>query len=211
MDDPEMKMILRIGNNPIRKSNDPRSSRAFTLIELILVMAILTIAVALVTPILSRFFGGRSVESEVTRFVALTRHGQSRAVSEGVPMMLWIDVRNGSYGLKQEPGYTDSDPKADEYTVAEGIKIDIAKANPVTRIAKSQTARVANGQGTRAGNKLPAVHFSPDGTIVSAMSVAGISFQEGDNSPVWIGPSASRLTYEVQDQKTITANAIARR
>ncbi|HEX4643983.1 MAG TPA: prepilin-type N-terminal cleavage/methylation domain-containing protein, partial [Verrucomicrobiae bacterium] len=105
-------MTSQTGNNPISRSNDARPRRAFTLIELILVMAVLTIAVALVTPILSRFFGGRSVDSEVSRFVALTRYGQSRAVSEGVPMMLWIDVRNGSYGLKQETGYTDNDPKA---------------------------------------------------------------------------------------------------
>jgi prepilin-type N-terminal cleavage/methylation domain-containing protein len=204
-------MISPTGNNPISRSSEPRSPQAFTLIELILVMAVLTIAVALITPVLSRFFGGRSVDSEVNRFVALTRYGQSRAVSEGVPMMLWIDVRNGSYGLKQEPGYTENDPKAVEYTVAEDLKIDIARANAVARVAKSQTARVVNGQGTRAGNKLPAIHFSPEGTIVSATSVTGVSIQQGDNSPVWIGPSASRLSYEVQDQKTIIANAILRR
>jgi len=170
-------------------------------------MAILTIAVALITPVLSRFFGGRSVDSEVGRFVALTRYGQSRAVSEGVPTMLWIDVRNGSYGLKQEIGYTDNDPKAVEYTIADDLKIDIAKANAIAPVAKSQTARVANGQGTRAGNKLPAIHFSPEGTIISATSVTGVSIQQGDNAPVWIGPSANRLSYEVQDQKTISANA----
>lgn len=211
MDDREATMISPTGNNPISRSSEPRSPQAFTLIELILVMAVLTIAVALITPVLSRFFGGRSVDSEVNRFVALTRYGQSRAVSEGVPMMLWIDVRNGSYGLKQEPGYTENDPKAVEYTVAEDLKIDIARANAVARVAKSQTARVVNGQGTRAGNKLPAIHFSPEGTIVSATSVTGVSIQQGDNSPVWIGPSASRLSYEVQDQKTIIANAILRR
>lgn len=204
-------MILPTGNNPINRSDDPRPPRGFTLIELILVMAILTIAVALVTPILSRFFGGRGLESEVNRFVALTRYGQSRAVSEGVPMMLWVDVRNGSYGLKQEPGYTDNDPKAVEYTVAEDLKIDIAKPNAVAPIAKSQTARVANGQGTRGGSKLPAIHFSPDGTVISATSVTGVSIQQGGNAPVWIGPSANRLSYEVQDQKNIIANANLRR
>lgn len=203
-------MILRTGNNPIRRSNDPRHPPAFTLIELILVMAILTITVALVTPVLTRFFGGRGLDSEVSRFIALTHYGQSRAVSEGVPMMLWIDVRNGSYGLKQEPGYTDNDPKAVEYIVPEDLKIDVAKANAVMPIARSQTARVINGQGARSGNKTAAIHFSPEGTIISATSIAGVSIQQGDSRPVWIGPSANRLSYEVQDQKTITANAIVR-
>src|SRR5215831_89969 len=58
---------------------------AFTLIELILVMAILTVAVAITAPALSNFFHGRSLDSEARRLLSLTRQGQSRAVSEGLP------------------------------------------------------------------------------------------------------------------------------
>src|SRR5262249_19567201 len=74
-------------------------SQAFTLIELILVMALLAIVLGISAPSLSRFFRGRSLESEAQRFLALTRHAQSRAVSEGVPMVVWLWPKQRSYGM----------------------------------------------------------------------------------------------------------------
>src|ERR1700704_2983443 len=82
-----------------------RGMRAFTLIELILVMTILAIAVSFTAPALANFFRGRSIEYEARRLLALTRHGQSRAVSEGLPMELWVDSSKGAYGLEAEPSY----------------------------------------------------------------------------------------------------------
>src|SRR6184192_239420 len=69
---------------------------AFTLIELILVMTILTIAISVTAPALANFFRGRSLDSEARRLLALTRQGQSRAVSEGLPMELWIDASHSA-------------------------------------------------------------------------------------------------------------------
>ncbi|MCX6930914.1 MAG: prepilin-type N-terminal cleavage/methylation domain-containing protein, partial [Verrucomicrobia bacterium] len=68
----------------------PHAPSAFTLIELILVMALLTIVISLTAPSLSKFFRGRTLDSEARRLLALTRSGQSRAVSEGMPMDLWV-------------------------------------------------------------------------------------------------------------------------
>src|SRR3954469_14277873 len=98
------------GNNRIRRT-DARRPRGFTLIELILVMALLTVVIGIAAPKLSRFFSGRTQESEEGRFLLLTHYGQSLAVSEGVPMTLWIDAKNRAYGLQQETGYTDGDRK----------------------------------------------------------------------------------------------------
>src|SRR5207249_1124035 len=75
------------------------TSRAFTLIELILVMALLAVVLAISAPSLSRFFRSRSLDSEARRFMALTRAAQSRAVSEGVPMVLWLATKEHAYGL----------------------------------------------------------------------------------------------------------------
>src|SRR5262245_41504309 len=72
----------------------------FTLIELILVMALLAIAIGVTFPTLRGFFRGRVLDSEARRLLSLTRYGQSRAVSEGVPMVLWIDARQKTYGLE---------------------------------------------------------------------------------------------------------------
>src|SRR5260370_31322546 len=85
---------------------------AFTLIELILVMTILAIAVSITAPALANFFRGRTLDSEGRRLLGLTHQGQSRAVSEGVPMELWIDSAPTAYGLEAEPRYEPSDTKA---------------------------------------------------------------------------------------------------
>ena len=145
-----------------KQTNNPlRHCAGFTLIELMLVLVLLTIAISLVVPSLAKFFGGRDLDSEVHRFISLTHYAQSRAVSDGVPMILWVDPKAGTYGLEQETGYTDGDTKAVNYTVAEGLTMNLGKAG--------SKAAVGKGAG---------IHFSPDGNVVTATSVAGVSFQQ---------------------------------
>src|SRR5438874_13384988 len=93
------------------------SSFGFTLIELILVMTVLTIAVSITAPALANFFRGRSLNSEARRLLALTREGQSRAVSEGLPMDLWLDAQQGAYGLEAESSYEENDRKAVDFNL----------------------------------------------------------------------------------------------
>src|SRR5437016_3625622 len=50
-----------------------RRTRAFTLIELILVMVMMLAILSVVAPSLSKFFKGRNLDSEARRMVALTR------------------------------------------------------------------------------------------------------------------------------------------
>src|SRR5208282_2111327 len=59
-------------------------NRAFTLVELILVLALLVIVTSLVAPAMSNFIRGRALDSEARRLCALMHAGQSRAVSEGM-------------------------------------------------------------------------------------------------------------------------------
>ncbi len=148
-----------------------------------LVLVLLTVVISLVMPSLKQFFGGRTLDSEVRQFVALTHYGQSRAVSEGVPMLLWVDARAGTYGLEQEPGYNDSDPKAVDYSIGDGLTMDVP-----------QTGSKAIKPGKSMG-----IRFSPDGNIVTATSVTEVTFREGKNRPVVIQPSADGLSYEAQN------------
>src|ERR1051326_6031212 len=80
-----------------------RATRAFTLIELILVIAILIIAVAIAAPVLASFFRAGTLDSEARRLLALSRQGQSRAVSEGIPMDLWLDPQRRASGPEAAP------------------------------------------------------------------------------------------------------------
>src|SRR5664279_4709733 len=142
-----------------------QARRGFTLIELILVMALLTIVVSLTAPRLSRFFHGRTLDSEARRLLALTRSGQSRAVSEGIPIDLWVDAGQGTFGLEAEPSYDTSDPKAVDFALDSGLQLEVvnktvvAPANPVTmnRAQRASTASVRRVKLVHAN--LPTIRF----------------------------------------------------
>src|SRR5208282_6345453 len=96
----EVAMIFATGK--------PKTSRAFTLIELILVMTMMIIVLGVVFPSLEGFFHGRNLDNEARQFLSLTRYGQSRAISEGIPVELWINPKQATYGLQSVSGYTES-------------------------------------------------------------------------------------------------------
>ncbi|HZV37068.1 MAG TPA: GspH/FimT family protein [Verrucomicrobiae bacterium] len=162
----------------IRKSHQG----GFTLIELVLVMVLLIVVVSIVVPSLEKFLGGRSLDSEARRFLALTRYAQSRAVSEGIPVLLWIDPNGRAYGIAQETGYTDGDTKAQDFAVADGLSIGMDKS------AGTKLAR-----GKRIG-----IRFSPDGSVLADGSVPAVFIKEKNGATVWIVQSADRLSYEVK-------------
>src|SRR5215471_4886864 len=109
-------MKLAIGTQPPPARN---GAMGFTLIELILVMALFVVVMGIVAPDLSSFFRGRNLDSEAQRFLSLTRYGRSRAISEGVPVELWINAKQGHYGLQAVSGYTETKGNAVDYPVSE--------------------------------------------------------------------------------------------
>src|SRR5690348_7278198 len=97
----------------------------FTLIELLLVMTLLAIVMAIAAPQLSRFFHSRSLDSEARRFLALTHGAQSRAVAEGIPMVLWVDGKQHLCGLNADKSYVDDDPKAETFSVDNTVEVEV--------------------------------------------------------------------------------------
>ena len=65
--------------------------------------------------------------SEARRLLALTHNGQSRAVTEGFPVELWVDARQRTYGLEAEfssgTSGNDRDSKAEEFALDRDVKI----------------------------------------------------------------------------------------
>ncbi|SPE62643.1 hypothetical protein SBV1_860013 [Verrucomicrobia bacterium] len=188
---------------------EPRSNcartRGFTLIELILVMAILTIAVSLAAPTLSHFFAGRALDSEARRLLALTRLGQSRAVAEGLPMELWVDPQSRTYGLEAEvssrTSADQSDPKAVTYTLDRDVKMEIP-ARLVTKpaVIRSSLAPISIASVPvvvpRHGN-LPTIRFLPDGSVAEN-SPQMLHLIDRENASLFLALATSRLSYEIR-------------
>jgi type II secretion system protein H len=175
----------------------------FTLIELILVMALLTVVISLTAPQLSRFFHGRTLDSEARRLLALTRSGQSRAVSEGTPMDLWVDAQRGTFGLEAEPSYETNDAKAVEFTLDRGLaievvnKTDVAPANTLTMNRNQPTSTASVLRVNLVHADLPTIRFLPDGTIGEA-SPQKLHLSSEDSGSLWLAQSRDGLSYEIR-------------
>jgi hypothetical protein len=162
---------------------------------LILVMAMLLTVIAVSIPSLSNFFRGRTLDLEARRFLSLTRYGQSRAVSEGVPMVLWIDTKAGSFGLEQAPGYTDADAKAVSFELNEDLSFEL----PI--LPSRSSLFTAAGQPQQRRGTAAMIRFQPDG-FISETSPQGVRLVERRGNrkqdEIWIGLSRNRLNYEIQ-------------
>jgi type IV fimbrial biogenesis protein FimT len=164
------------------------SQCGFTLIELILVLTLLAIVASLAAPSLSRFFRGRGINWEARQLLSLARAGQARAVSAGFPMLLWIDSKEGLYGLQEEGtqqnsnNSQDRDPKAEEFQVGESLHIEASESSPVS----------VNGRS------LPAIRFLPDGTVdENSPTYVRLTADNGDK--LWLVQLTNRLNYEVRN------------
>lgn len=174
---------------PGRERVGPWGGRGgFTLVELILVMTLLAVILSLAAPSLSKFFHGRTLDSESRRFLALTRYGQSRAVSEGTPMVLWTDPKTRTYGLEQESSYSVIDDKIQEFKLDENLTLELTDV-------PRQTG--ATGAGSRAGRAGLAIRFLPDG-FVSETSPQSVIIEEEKVGRVWLALSTNRLAYAIQ-------------
>ena len=171
--------------------------RAFTLIELILVMSLLAIVASITGPQLVSFFRGRTLDSEARRFLSLTRYGQNRAVSEGMPMVLWVDAKQGAYGLEAQPDGRTTDDKAVAYLIAERLEIE-AEAIP---LAQTERARGEQDMARRDFASVPCIVFTPEG-FVSQTSPEAVQLREANDAKqgevIRIALGRTRLNYEIQ-------------
>jgi len=153
----------------------------FTLVELILVLALLVIITSLAAPAMSRFVRGRALDSETRRVAALMHAGQSRAVSEGAPMMLWVNAETGAYGLEAETSGQNGDAKAENLTVDSTLRLSVLNA----------------GVGTPVTFKnLPAVKFLADGTV-DENSPEKLELQDSAGFARWLVLGKTRMGYEI--------------
>jgi hypothetical protein len=109
--------------------------------------------------------------------------GQSRAVSEGATMMLWVDEKTGNYALEAETSGQDGDAKAENLTVDSTLQIavqNIGAATPVTF------------------KNFPAVRFLADGTV-DENSPQVLKLTDSAGFSRWLSLNSGRTGYEIRD------------
>jgi type II secretory pathway pseudopilin PulG len=171
------------------------------LVELILVMAMLLTVLSLAAPSLVRFFRGRNLEAEARRLLATTRYGQSRAVSEGVPVMLWLNAESNQYGLRIDPSFQVLDTNALVFEWSERVRIEAGAAEFATNLQPWQLTSARS-------DRLVKIYFLPDGSI-SDISPTKLRLQE-ERDPsqktaevdgeIWVAQSRNRLRYEIPEE-----------
>ena len=180
--------FTRLGKPP--EGGTTNFTSAFTLMELLLVLALLAMAVAVAAPSLSRFFRGRALDSESRRMLSLTRYAQSRAVSEGVPMVMWFKPDEGAYGVQAEVTYNGADDKAIEYQLDSSLQLELPPASLVGTVPWKITTQIA-------GNH-PAIRFTPDGFVSDTSPVWVWLKLTQEPDAVWLALDDSRVKYELQ-------------
>ncbi len=169
-------MMLATGQNNFRR-------RAFTLVELILVLALLVIVTSLAAPALSNFVRGRALDSEARRLAALMHAGQSRAVSEGATMVLWVDEKQGTYGLQAETSGQDGDAKAENLNLDSTLQIAVVSGSAETPTTFQN---------------LPAIKFTADGTV-DENSPQTLKLTDSAGFSRWLVLGKTRQGYEIRD------------
>ena len=175
---------------PFRRRH--RGGRAFTLIELIFVLALLAIGALFVAANMSSFVRGRALNFEARRMLSLTHYAQSRAVAEGVPVILWVNPADSTYGLTVQSSFNDSDGDAHaiRYTADSSLTLDTPQGvvAPVSEQDDEKLGVTIEG--------LSFIRFTPDG-FFDESSVSRITIRQGTEAGLELVPTANRLGYEI--------------
>jgi prepilin-type N-terminal cleavage/methylation domain-containing protein len=172
-----------------RRSPGRRGGRAFTLIELIIVMLLLAVAAGLVAPRMSSFFRGRALNFEARRMLSLTHYAQARAVGEGLPVLLWIDPRASTYGVQLLGAAPVGREPLPTFTADPTLAFVAATETPA--VSELDDERLGFPEGT------VVFRFNPDG-YPDESSAPRIEVRQGDDAAVEIVQTADRLGYEIR-------------
>lgn len=153
-------------------------------------MVLMLIVASMVAPRMSSFFRGRLLSGEAQRILSLTHYGRSRAVAEGVPVLLWIDPSKSMYGLEVQGGHEGADDRGTVFTADPTLTLEVPTVldAPVSELEDEKLGFPED---------LPAIRFNPDG-FFDEVSVQKIIVRQGPDGALEIVPTANRLGYEIR-------------
>ena len=180
--------------SPTGAANNPLRRRAFTLVELVLVMALLVTLAAVAVPSLARSMRGHNLDGQADRLLGLTEYARDEAASQGLPMVLWIDVDGGRFGVDSKPGYGagGENARAREYTLVDDARFDPVGQGMVSSVAPP--ANAAAPGGTHGG--VIVAEFAPDGTLDPG-SLPGVRIVDRAGEVLSVSQTPDAYGYEI--------------
>ena len=139
-------------------SPDRRTRGAFTLLELIAVLVLISTVLAIAAPSLRGFVHGRQTSDTAARILALTHLARSRAISRGSVHRLNIDAEARTYWLTAQEGGAFVELETDHGRVFElpvGVAIALDEA--------TFQSPVGSARPVESEEEVPYVQFYPDG------------------------------------------------
>ena len=161
----------------MRRNKPTRFSPGFTLVELVVVMALLAIVAAISMPSMGRSIRSRNLSGEAARFVAATECGRDEAVSQGVPMTVWIDPATQRFGVEPKAGYEGVESRNREFAVNPDVHFEF-------------------DSGVAAGERVIAAEFAPDGAP-ALTSLETLRLVDRFESTVTVARTKDGWSYEV--------------
>ena len=158
--------------------NAPHSSRAgFTFVELMLVIAIMTLVAGVVWPSLSRSMPLLAVRGAARTVAAFSQRASSEAVAQAVKFRLTINVSEGSIQITGELEPFDQPGQFIEIQAPWGREIKLGDRVRVEEVALEHD----DGDETMTSGDC-ALLFLPDGTATQAR----ITLRADDGSQIWV-------------------------
>jgi type II secretion system protein H len=121
----------------MKKGEPPAAAAGFTLVELVLVMALLAVITAIAAPSLSGTLRQRQLADEARRFLACTEYARDEALSQGIPMVLWIASDTGRFGVQPKAGYPGDDQRSREFQLHADLRIELPNSQTPANTAPS--------------------------------------------------------------------------
>jgi hypothetical protein len=120
-------------------------------------------------------------------------------------MDLWVDAEQGIFGLEAEPSYETSDPKAVDFTLDGGLRLEVVHKTIVARANAMNTLNPGQQPSTASVPRvilvhasLPTIRFLPDGSIGES-SPQVLHLTSSDGGSLWLAQSRDGSNYEIRN------------